>query len=307
MTTLLSRIGLALVGLMLIGSACSQGNVAPPSTPTPDHAATQAQATQVAQGVSLAQATAHAATQAAQSTSDAENTAAALIAEATATEVFAQTATAVRATERATERQATRAAATAEAITQATTQAQSLSDTVMQLAAEGYLTRTAGRYYQLDDFSEDWAQLDWYQWWPTGHSPDDFVIRADTLWQSASTTANWFSSGCGFVFREQDYDDHYLMYLGLDGLVTMARVRNGNGSLVGQESYGRVDTPNGSAQVMLVAEKNTFIYFVNGKRVLTRQDAGLETGTLNLTLLSGTNKSYGTRCTMTNIELWELD
>ena len=41
--------------------------------------------------------------------------------------------------------------------------------------------------------------------------------------------------------------------------------------------------------------------------MLYRQDMSLEEGELSLTLLSGTNKDYGTRCEMTNIELWELD
>ncbi len=58
---------------------------------------------------------------------------------------------------------------------------------------------------------------------------------------------------------------------------------------------------------MLVVEGRVFKYFVNGERVLTRESASMPAGRLNLTLISGTNKDFGTRCLMKNIELWELE
>ncbi len=58
---------------------------------------------------------------------------------------------------------------------------------------------------------------------------------------------------------------------------------------------------------MLVEEGGHIIYFVNGDKVLDRQDNQLTEGDLALTLVSGTNLDFGTRCTMTNIELWEFN
>ena len=64
--------------------------------------------------------------------------------------------------------------------------------------------------------------------------------------------------------------------------------------------------PDGSAQFMLAVEGDRFTAYVNDQRVLTAHDGSLKTGLLNYTLLSGTNRDYGTLCEMTNVELWTL-
>lgn len=78
---------------------------------------------------------------------------------------------------RQTQSAATEQAAALE--TQATAQAASMYEVVQDLEANGHLSATSGTYYPLADFDESWAQINWYQWWPTGYTPTDFVIRAD--------------------------------------------------------------------------------------------------------------------------------
>ncbi len=208
----------------------------------------------------------------------------------------------------AAERKATRTAAAEATQMQATAQAQPLAARVAQLVAEGYLTRSAGEYTRLDDFADSWAQINWYQWLWTGYAPTDFVVRADFSWDSASDTANWFNSGCGFVFREASREnlDHYVVYLGLDGVVYFLKARLGVLSEVGSASAGKLDVPSGAAQFLLAVEGDRFTAYVNEQRVLTAHDGSNKTGLLNYTLLSGTNRDYGTRCEMTNVELWTL-
>ena len=180
-------------------------------------------------------------------------------------------------------------------------------DLIQELNRDGYISTTAGTYYSLDDFDKNWAQINWYQWWYTGYTPTDFVIRANAAWDSASTSANWWNSGCGFVFREDGVPNHYLAYLGLDGYVYFDRTVRDKYASLGYSYYGRLDTPKGQAQIMLVVEGTNIAFFVNGERVHARQDQGLNSGNLALTLLSGINTGFGTRCQMSNIELWELD
>jgi len=218
-----------------------------------------------------------------------------------------QAATQVQDTAEALAREATRDAATAAAKVESTAQAQPMLDLIQELYRDGYLTTTAGTYYSLDDFDESWAQINWYMWWYTDYSLTDFVIRANAAWDSASTSANWWTSGCGFVFREDGVPNHYLAYLGLDGYVYFSRTVREKYASLGASYYGRLDTPKGQAQIMLVVEGTKISFFVNGERVHTRQDQGLNSGNLALTLLSGINTGFGTRCQMSNIELWELD
>jgi hypothetical protein len=212
----------------------------------------------------------------------------------------------IQETAEAEARAATRTAAIEQAKASATTQAQPMFETVKQLVADGYISHSLGVYYLLPDFDESWAQLNWYQWWYTGYAPDDFVIRADIAWDSASETADWWNSGCGFVFRIAESGDHYLAYFALDGYVRFQRTVRGNSTRLGSSYYGKVDLPTGQANVMLVVEGSSFTLYVNDEKVHSRQDTALSSGLLAYTLVSGTNKDYGVRCQMTNVELWEI-
>jgi hypothetical protein len=226
---------------------------------------------------------------------------------ASATAARAAVATEAAATEQAAAEEATRAAEQLQVELEATEQAAAMYEVVEELHADGYLSTTEGTYYSLPDYDRSWAQINWYQWTQTGFAPTDFVIQADAAWDTASMTANWDRSGCGFVFREDGVSNHYLAYLGLDGYVDFIRNVNDQGAFLGRSYYGSVGKPSGNAQIMLVVEGYTFVFFVNGERVRTQTDQGLATGNLALTMLSGINTGFGTRCTMTDIGLWVIE
>ncbi len=294
------RMRLLIVGLWLAGMVAGCGGSSAPSRDTSAESAVDvaATATYHAQEASSKQ---QAATQS--GLSAATSTAQAQRAEQQAATRQAGTAQAQEAERQA----ATRQAATAQIELAMTAAADEMRGLIEQLQADGYLESTDGTYIALEDFDQSWAQINWYQWWYTGYSPTDFVIVADAEWDSASDRANWWTSGCGFVFRENGVPNHYLAYLGLDGYVYFARNVNGVFAQLGRSYYGRVGTPSGQAQLMLVVEGASISFFVNGERVHSRNDQGLASGELALTLLSGINTGFGTRCRMTNIELWELD
>ncbi|MBW7893117.1 MAG: hypothetical protein H3C48_19270 [Chitinophagaceae bacterium] len=195
---------------------------------------------------------------------------------------------------------------TAEVEAQATAQAQGMADAVQSLVQQGVLNSSSGTYYWMEDFTQSWAQIGWYQWWSTGLAPTNFVIRAHTEWESGSRTANWYESGCGFVFREEDEDNHYMIFLALDGNVYLKGYVDGKYREFGKGYYGKVDFAKGSADVMLAVEGDNITYFVNGEKVLQRKNNELKSGDLALTLMSGTNKDFGTRCRMSDIEIWDL-
>jgi hypothetical protein len=46
---------------------------------------------------------------------------------------------------------------------------------------------------------------------------------------------------------------------------------------------------------------------VNGEKVLRDGTLGIRAGELALTIVSGTNKGFGTACTMENIDIWILE
>jgi hypothetical protein len=275
--------------LVVVNTACSGTPTVAPSN-TPDRTA-QAQETSEA---------------AAQQENEARATVDRATEEAEQLAATNQAATQVHLTEEAVAQVATQEAAAVQTVTAATAQAQPMVDLVQQLYADGHLSRTDGTYFTLPDFDASWAQIGRYIWIPTGFSPTDFVIKADASWDSASDTANWWTSGCGFVFREDGVENHYLAYLGLNGRVYFFRNVNNVYATLGSSYYGKLDTHEGYAQIMLVVEGINITFFVDGEKVHTRQDQGLASGNLALTLLSGINTGFGTRCKMVNIELWEL-
>ena len=297
-----------LTALALLLSACAPATAVTTGGPTGQVAA----AAQSAVAATMAQAT--------QDSQQAQATAAAAWANATGTAVagtaqaaIVLTAEEAQATSSMANRLATGTAGAATRVARATSTAQPMAEAVTRLVAEGYLTQGSGYFEPLLDFFREWAQINWYQWYATGKAPRDFVVRANVQWESASDRANWFNSGCGFVFRETPREgdeqslNHYLAYLGLDGVVYLARQTNGQYVELGKASYGRLDVPAGSAQIMLAVEGENIHFFVNDQHVLTRQDGVLDSGNLNYTLLSGTNRDFGTRCEMTQVGLWWLE
>jgi hypothetical protein len=175
---------------------------------------------------------------------------------------------------------------------------------VDSLANEGYLQNTRGTDYHIVPFDKSWAQMNWYRWWETGFRPANFVIHTHTSWWSASRKANWWASGCGFVFHEADEENHYFIGLTLDGVVALHKVQSGAYTSLAHNLYEDVGVPNGSAEITLVVENGWITYFVNDKEVVRARDTSMPTGALGLSLISGTNKDFGTRCQMTDIELW---
>ena len=93
----------------------------------------------------------------------------------------------------------------------------------------------------------------------------------------------------------------------MDGNVELTRNKNGYQTVIGRsKSRYPVEKPADSANLMLAVEGDEISFFVDGFLMLHQRDTTLDTGNLALTLMSGTNKDFGTRCTMENVELWKL-
>lgn len=177
---------------------------------------------------------------------------------------------------------------------------------VEELVNDGYLAYTEGIYKRLPDYDESWAQINWFQWTATGEEPEAFALRTDVTWDSASDVANHFNTGCGFVFNEEDQDNFYMVYLGLDGEANIMRFKGGYYDAHWHKFYKKVGNPQGGAEFMLVVQDGTFTFFVDGEVAITVTDTKINGHKLGLTINSGTNKGFGTRCTMEDIDLWTL-
>lgn len=173
----------------------------------------------------------------------------------------------------------------------------------------GYVAHTNSNIEEFDDFSVAWAQLGWYQWYPLGKDVLNFSLSAHFKWMSASKTAD--ASGCGFVFAIQPDNGHYAVFLDrnkvifLDGDSSYGSYARSVGKTSGS---GRVKFNNpAEADFTLIVNGIDAYVLVNNELIgkYTLSKSRVLQGDVGLTVLSGTNKDYGTRCEMTNIHLFE--
>ena len=173
---------------------------------------------------------------------------------------------------------------------------------------KGLISTNVGDYYYVDDFTDEWAQMYWYQWnYLTGMEIADFVIRAKITWKSASDTPQWSDSGCGFVFREQDADNHMKANFALDGNVYITGMRNSNWLSYGKKSFDRHST-SGTAYFTLAASGGDVTVMIDDSIVHEARNVVMTNpGSLAFVVVSGTNKGYGTRCTFEEVELFVIE
>jgi len=175
----------------------------------------------------------------------------------------------------------------------------------------GYLTTADGEFIDYDDFKEDWAQLGWYSWWTLNDQAKDFYMSAHFKWSSAYRSAD--TSGCGFAFAIQENNDHYAVFLDRSKVLFLDADQSYSYSrTVGTtRGTGRVKFENpadnpAEADITLIVKGAYAYVLVDGELIgeYTLSQSKILQGNLGLTLLSGTNKDYGTRCEMTNVHLW---
>jgi len=170
---------------------------------------------------------------------------------------------------------------------------------------KGYISTTAGKVTPLKDFSQEWAQIGWFQFWNEDvTTPDEFVFKAHFSWASASTTPE--PSGCGFAFGIQENGDYYITFLDSKSIL-FALVRGDNLYTMGKTN-GKGTTNFGNPA------ESDFAIAVNAQKAYVSVDGDVTTYTLSqdqtsaggvaMSIMSGTNKDYGTKCKGTNMVIW---
>src|SRR6266498_319226 len=189
----------------------------------------------------------------------------------------------------------------------ATQQVEKLNAEVQAYYDKGYLSTTDGKIAQFDDFSYDWAQLGWYNWLPLSVSASDFFLSAHFKWNSAFQNSD--TSGCGFIFGIQPNDDHYAVFLDrlkVYFLIT-DHTRGYSKPVTPTRGIGRVKFNYPAEADFTLIVKGAYAYVLVNSEVVgeyTLAKSRSLSGDLGLSVLSGTNKDYGTHCEMTDLHLW---
>ncbi len=187
----------------------------------------------------------------------------------------------------------------------ATQKAEDFQALLQRFVDKGYFESAEGTAKEMDDFKMDWAQINYYKWFTMSKETyGNFVFSGHFKWSSASATPD--ISGCGVGFGMQENGDHYAVILDKARILFLM----GRGS----RSYS-VGVTRGSGRTNFgnPAEAD-FALGVNGQKAyVLLNDAFVEytlsadqtsAGRFAYTILSGTNRDYGTRCEMTNVMFW---
>ncbi len=194
--------------------------------------------------------------------------------------------------------------ATADFFALSTSQARGMEAEVQKLYDAGTIGTLEGEYHRLDDFDESWAQLNYYQWWPTGYSAENFVMQADAFVSSASDNANWFDSACGVIFTMSDTDNHDIVWIAMDGRAYLMSIHKGNRQLLEIDRWGPATKTEFEVHFVMAVNDKKMTLYIGDQEVLSAYDGLIVPGLILNTLVSGTNKGYGTRCKLTNVDLW---
>ncbi|MBC7879412.1 MAG: hypothetical protein H7Y59_19765 [Anaerolineales bacterium] len=173
---------------------------------------------------------------------------------------------------------------------------------------KGYLTDPDGGFTKYEDYFIEWAQLGSYGMNKLDNKVSDFFMSAHFIWESAYRNAD--TSGCGFAFAIQDNNEHYAVFLDRSKVYFVeANPYYSSVGLTRGTGHVKFDNPADKpveADFTLIVKGAYAYVLVNNELVgeYTLTQSRSLYGNIGLTVLSGTNKDYGTRCLMTDMHLW---
>jgi len=195
----------------------------------------------------------------------------------------------------------------------ATQRVEEFSSLIQKYFEAGYISTTEGKYIELDDYQDESALKLQYSWTETGVTAKNFVVRADLEWSNAVKTVN--TSGCGFVYRLQPNQDHYLILLDAYSGVKLASSTDRGTYSMGSPQKGDQKIsdfgpgPYHATFTLIVNDLKAYVYvndaYYGEYKLLDYRIT--DSGPLATAVLSAASEGYGTRCKMTNIRAWVID
>ncbi len=189
--------------------------------------------------------------------------------------------------------------------TAATEQANARQKLLESYVEAGYIPSASGAFEEVPEFQDAWAQIGWYQWYPLNEDTyGDLVFQGHFSWQTALQTSDL--SGCGIVFGVQPNQDHYAIFLDRSRIAFMMN-RGGNVYEVGKtKGSGRPKLSQpGEADIAIIVTGAKAVVIVDGQPTTYTLSADQSSsGEFAVSILSGTNKDFGTRCTISDAYIW---
>ncbi len=189
----------------------------------------------------------------------------------------------------------------------ATEQANARQELLQSYVEAGYIDSASGSFEEVPEFEDAWPQIGWYQWYPLHEDATaygDLVFQGHFSWETAVQTSDL--SGCGVLFGLQPNSDHYAVFLDRARIAFMMS-RGGTVYEVGKtKGSGKPKThETGEADFALIVSGAKAVVIVDGTPTEYTLSADQKSsGEFAVSILSGTNRDYGTRCAITDAYIW---
>jgi hypothetical protein len=185
-----------------------------------------------------------------------------------------------------------------------------LQTRIQGYVTDGFLPSANGKFSPLTDQTVELAQANYLNFQDAGFEDKvkNFAVWSDVK-MSAATSVNYPRySGCGFTFRLKENGDAYTAMMIKDRvlLTTCQNSRcyelgktKGTGTLSFQDSFQ-------ATLEVIVNDVHTYVLVdkqLIGEYTLSA-DKLIDPGYVAYSIISGTNKDYGTRCEYSNGGLW---
>lgn len=195
----------------------------------------------------------------------------------------------------------------------ATQQMEDAQARVQSYVDAGYLDSSAGKLVTLDDYQTELAKIGYLDFAFAGYDNaiKNFAVWANVKWESAGPVALPYYSGCGFSFRIDDktFDGYTAMLTNDRILMTYCNSSiNRCGEIGKTKGTGvlKMGNPAEATMEMVVRDAHAYI-LVDGQFIgeyTLFEDKLIDPGFLIYSVISGTNKDYGTRCEITDSNVW---
>jgi hypothetical protein len=184
---------------------------------------------------------------------------------------------------------------------------------VQKYKENGYLPTTDGKLYALDDYQRNMAKIHYLDYDLAGYNGkiQNFAVWADVSWTSAGPVNSPEYSGCGFTYRYNESNgDAYTAMLTNDSVLLTycdSSIRRcGRPGKTSGKGTLKLDNPASAHFEFIVFDEHAYA-LVDGEFIgeytlsLSRLTGP---GYFLYSIISGTNKDFGTRCEITNANLW---
>lgn len=169
-------------------------------------------------------------------------------------------------------------------------------DLLLKLRSEDFLPDLSGEITNLGTHTEELAMIGNYSWYSLIDA-ENFVLSTTLSWDSGSEHPNNNQAGCGVVFGvNTDTLSHNMASVRLDGTVNVSGM-NYTGFLKYGNTVYTQPTISGKAKVVFVRSGTNLRVYIDDVLTMERFNVANFGNKMGFSILSGTNMSFGTRCT----------